>query len=458
MNNLKKIICLLSLMGGLMACESDENVEDTPSQEVNLQIATGDVLDISQTTATLLGTINASPSSYSEFGIAYYPGSNSDDVTYTMSTDIYGVTGSQSFTTTISGLQPDADYTYYAYIKRADGHLIISKEQKKIHTKSPAILLEYSTMQWVAMRDATLCWDLTIDNTLGELTENQHKVSFGLVWSTNVSDVTPSGNQFSGQTQPVNAIQGEKAFVKLVSLKPGTTYYYTTYINVNGKMYAGTTNSFVTMSEDIATGTAPSEVKPVDMGLPSGTKWANMNVGAKNEESAGTFYAWGETVGFNYDGSDGHIFSWASYKWCQGSRTTQTKYCTISEYGTVDNKVSLDLTDDAAYINWGDNWRMPTTDEIQELTENTQMVWSTINGVVGYRFISNLNGNSIFLPAAGCRVSESHYEIGTDCYYWSSSLDENSPYASSYLRFYVGRVFVASLFRYYGMNIRPVQR
>ena len=90
--------------------------------------------------------------------------------------------------------------------------------------------------------------------------------------------------------------------------------------------------------------------------------------------------------------------------------------------------------------------------------DNTFSEWTTLGGVEGYKFISKTTGNSIFLPAAGCRVSESNYENGTDCYYWCSSLDRENPYASRYLRFYVGRVFLASLFRYYGMNVRPVHR
>jgi len=183
-----------------------------------------------------------------------------------------------------------------------------------------------------------------------------------------------------------------------------------------------------------------------------------MNVGAEKAEEAGLFFAWGETEGFNSNGSDGHLYGWSSYKWCRGSRDSQTKYCTNSSYGDLDNKTILDLADDAAYISWGGEWRMPTNEEMHELIDNTISEWATVNGVGGYRLTSISTGNSIFLPAAGCRVSESHYEDGTDCYYWASSIDQDSPYASRYLRFYVGRVFLASLFRYYGMNVRPVFR
>ena len=158
------------------------------------------------------------------------------------------------------------------------------------------------------------------------------------------------------------------------------------------------------------------------------------------------------------DGSDNHLFGWATYKWCKDSRNTQTKYCTTASFGVEDDKIVLEFADDAAFINWGDNWRMPTAEDMRELMEHTESEWTSLNGVEGYRFVNRTNGHSIFLPAAGCRVSESNYEHGTDCYYWASTVDIDSPFASRYLRFYVGRVFLASLFRYYGMNIRPVQR
>ena len=99
----------------------------------------------------------------------------------------------------------------------------------------------------------------------------------------------------------------------------------------------------------------------VDLGLPSRIKWATCNVGATTPEEYGDYFAWGETEPKdNYD--------WSTYKWCNESNATMTKYCTDSSYGTVDNKTVLELEDDAAYVNWGGNWRMPTKAELDELT------------------------------------------------------------------------------------------
>ncbi|MBR6016482.1 MAG: hypothetical protein IK067_05060, partial [Prevotella sp.] len=96
----------------------------------------------------------------------------------------------------------------------------------------------------------------------------------------------------------------------------------------------------------------------VDLGLPSGTLWATCNVGAETPEDYGLYFAWGETVGYTGDTSDGRLFDWANYKWCDGSNTTLTKYCNNSEKGKdgfTDDKTVLDPEDDAATANWGED-------------------------------------------------------------------------------------------------------
>ena len=87
----------------------------------------------------------------------------------------------------------------------------------------------------------------------------------------------------------------------------------------------------------------------VDLGLPSGTLWATCNVGASKPEEYGDYYAWGET-------EPKEVYDWSTYRWCNGGRTSLTKYNTKSSYGIVDNKTELELEDDAAYVNWGPSW------------------------------------------------------------------------------------------------------
>lgn len=186
----------------------------------------------------------------------------------------------------------------------------------------------------------------------------------------------------------------------------------------------------------------------VDLGLPSGTMWATMNVGATKPEDDGDYFAWGETTSKT-------IYDWSTYKWCKGSYDTQTKYCTKSSYGIVDNKVTLELSDDAANVNWGGNWRMPTNEEQRELWTECTWVWITLNGVKGFQVISNINGNSIFLPVTGYYIGSEFYE---DLYsfYWTSSLNTSYLSGAIYLNFGFNAIGCYYGDRGIGLNVRPV--
>ena len=188
----------------------------------------------------------------------------------------------------------------------------------------------------------------------------------------------------------------------------------------------------------------------VDLGLPSGLKWATCNVGATAPEGYGDYFAWGETAPKdNYD--------WSTYKY--GPIDAIIKYCTQSSLGYngfTDNKTTLDLSDDAARTNWGGKWRMPTTAEQDELINNCTWTWTTKNGVNGYKVTSKTNGNSIFLPAAGYRSGSSVYRVGSYGYYWSSSLYESNPCHAYYLGIYSGDVDWSYDGRYYGHTVRAV--
>ena len=127
---------------------------------------------------------------------------------------------------------------------------------------------------------------------------------------------------------------------------------------VNTDQNEGNSNT----GSDNATGTENGH-DYVDLGLPSGTKWATCNVGATAPEEYGDYFAWGET-------EPKTTYNWDTYKWCNGSEDTFTKYNTKSSYGTVDNKTQLELADDAARANWGGQWRMPTDAEWTELCKN----------------------------------------------------------------------------------------
>ncbi|MBR5324217.1 MAG: hypothetical protein IKV14_05330, partial [Muribaculaceae bacterium] len=196
----------------------------------------------------------------------------------------------------------------------------------------------------------------------------------------------------------------------------------------------------------------------VDLGLPSGLKWATCNVGATTPEGYGDYFAWGET-------SPKTTYNWNTYKYCNGTETSMTKYCVESyfggSYGTVDNKTTLELSDDAARVNWGGSWRMPTRAEYKELldTSNCSWTWTTQNGVNGRKVTSKKNGKSIFLPAAGRRYEGSLNYAGSDGYYWSSSLD--ALFSSNADKLYFDSSDVQSVYfvvdgRFSGKSVRAV--
>ena len=194
-----------------------------------------------------------------------------------------------------------------------------------------------------------------------------------------------------------------------------------------------------------------NEHEYVDLGLPSGIKWATCNVGANSPEEYGDYFAWGETEPKDY-------YDWSTYKYCNGSPSTLTKYCVDSYRGTVDNKTTLELTDDAARVNWGDKWRMPTKAEQDELrnTSNCTWTWTTQNGVNGYKVTSVVNGNSIFLPAAGYRRYDGRNEGGSRAYYWSTLLNTSGNSEAYFLYFDLDNVAWSGSGRYYGFSVRAV--
>jgi hypothetical protein len=157
----------------------------------------------------------------------------------------------------------------------------------------------------------------------------------------------------------------------------------------------------------------------VNLGLPSGVKWASCNLGATSETDYGYYYAWGETTPKD-------TYTWSNYLWCGGSDTSLKKYNNKSANGQVDNKTVLDASDDAATANLGNKWRMPTKADFEELKSQCTWTWTTVNNVWGYR-ITGKGSASIFLPAAGNwsgsnTTGKTHYNQ-----YWTSSLNTDFP-------------------------------
>ncbi len=194
----------------------------------------------------------------------------------------------------------------------------------------------------------------------------------------------------------------------------------------------------------------------VDLGLPSGTLWATCNIGATTPEGYGDYFAWGET-------KPKTTYTGINYSHCIEYTDSLTKYCTDDTYGTVDNKTTLEAEDDAATANWGGNWRMPTMEEVKELIDTCVWNRTTMNGIYGYE-ITGLNGNIIFLPAAGYYENskgDGNEMVGEFCTYWTSSLYTDGPGPKSrdaYLIYCTesGYYDINCQLRYYGLSVRPV--
>lgn len=157
----------------------------------------------------------------------------------------------------------------------------------------------------------------------------------------------------------------------------------------------------------------------VDLGLPSGLKWATCNMGSLNPSDFGEQYAWGEIATKSES-------SWMSYRFRSEGDSNKNvkfiKYNTDSDHGFVDNKMQLDFDDDVAHASWGGEWRIPTAEDINELLENCTFKWGKLDGIRGCKATSRINGNSVFFPALNSKAGWER-NLGS---YWSSTLSSSS--------------------------------
>jgi len=280
----------------------------------------------------------------------------------------------------------------------------------------------------------------------------------GVCWST--ANSTPTVND---GTATSTEIDGDGNYTVTINGRSGLVYYRA-YLLIDGIPHYGAIKS-VTLSLPKINGH-----EYVDLGL--SVKWATMNVGSTTETGYGDYFAWGETSPYYESGyaqedpqshwktgkSDGYW--WTSYKYRNGSESTLTKYY------SSDSKSVLDAEDDAASVNWGGSWRMPTYDELNELKNTANCTWqwyssgnTEFSGIAGYKVTSKKSGyagNYIFLPAAGCRYATGLYSVGSNGDYWSSSLNSSGPDYACILDFGSGDVGWYGNGRFYGFSVRPV--
>lgn len=194
----------------------------------------------------------------------------------------------------------------------------------------------------------------------------------------------------------------------------------------------------------------------VDLALPSGTLWATCNLGADRPEEAGHYYAWAETEGGK------PYYSWENYKYATGGGREITKYCLSSDYGNVDNKMNLDAEDDAATMEWGKSWSIPTEQQYHELTDTTNCQWAWVekyheSDTPGYVVTSKRNGRQIFMPAVGLYNNNGLENDGFCGLYWSSALCADQSNYALYFYFDEEELLFDNYNRSNGLAIRPIK-
>lgn len=341
---------------------------------------------------------------------------------------------------------------------RYDGSIIINLGG------SPSDPLENQSVYIVNSDDGTSCtfslYDFSLDgeNSIGSIEVPNVKIEKGddnikkytgakdgisLAGGDIMANCTLDGTETEDGTMLMN--------IHVVWLMDPTNHEYDVPIEVtfNGKKAPG---------QDIV------KLEFVDLGLPSGTLWANINAGATAEEDPGTYVGWGEVEGGKSD------YSWATYKWCNGTQSIMTKYVIDPTYGEVDNKTVLDRDDDIAAV---ENMAgSPTVEDFDELMNKENCTWTleTINGRKGAR-VTGKNGNSIFLPAGGFKVAERFSSDNSAGCLWTNSLCTTQAryyYNANVIRFGISRSNDISLDardhngkgfvpRNYGYNVRPVK-
>ena len=411
--------------------EAINNIGGGSSPVNTSMVITGIASEITATSAVISAEITSGGDlSVTSRGFVY--GTSESDMSQMVTVD--GNLG--PYMASLNDLIPNTTYYYKAYATNVLGTTYGNVMSFTLITTYPPTVVT-TTSSEITSTGATISGNVNSDGGFA-VTER------GFIYGTNANDLT----------QTVTSGSGSGSYTKILNnLTPNTTYYYKAYAtNRLGTAY-GEVLSFTTPAYDYSDPTGYTNgYGYVDLGLPSGTRWATCNVGASTPTAYGNYFAWGETT-------PKETYNWSTYRYCNGSYGTLTKYCNNSIYGNngfTDNLTTLEASDDAATANWGAGWRLPTNAEMNELINNCTVTLTNQNGVNG-RLFTGPNGNSIFLPAAGNREDSEFYGAGSGGIYWSSSLITDLPGRAWYLYFNSDDYIMGSnCSRYLGFTVRPV--
>ena len=360
------------------------------------------------------------------------------------------------------GNAPTPTVTTYTVTFNANGGTGTMQPQTFTEGETKALTANAFTYQYHTFMN----WNTDADGTGTAYTDGQEtsltqNVTLYAQWQHITYTVTFDANGGTGEmaAQTFNAGEAQALAVNVFSRDNYWFLGWNSSSDGSGTSYSDKQN--LTLTENITlyakwslgvTGNTTGH-NYVDLGLPSGTLWATTNVGADNPIAYGDHFAWGET-----QPQASNTYNWSSYKYCNGSYNSLTKYCNNASYGNngfTDTLTVLLPEDDAATVNWGNGWRMPTQTELRELKDNCTITWTTQNGVNG-RLFTAANGNSVFLPAAGYRWVGGLSNDGSYGDYWSSSLNAVSPSHAWFLYFFSGNYGMDDGNRTLGFSVRPV--
>ena len=487
----KSIAFLLSALG-MVSCSTTDTESDIKSNGSDVLRVTTEMTTRSVITSSSFAkgdnigvfALNTNGNAYSSTStnmLATYDGSNwnfTGNVTHlteNANADVYAYYPYTSSATNILKIPVDISYNSTTgqadYLYGAGGSHNLSNPQADILFK---FALARITLQ-LSVAEGNVNDKLVI-NSVKLANSNSYGIATSGTMNTKTGEITATGNADAFINVPMSAtitkteatttdllviptsvangnvtltlsINGYVASVSLpdVSWEMGRQYTYPVKVSLKENKIAELTISNPTIvprtnttqsSQDLVVDLTdqPSIDEAIDLGLPSGVKWASYNVGATKPEEYGGYYAWGETKTKSDYSEESYLYYANSSYISIGSNISGTQY-------------------DVAHVKWGGNWRMPTYTEQTELSENCTSAWTTINGVTGMKFTSKKNGNSIFLPAAGGQRGSSVSDTGTLGHYWSSTLRNNA--RGYYLGFY-STDLDWDTYRYDGFSVRAV--